>query len=75
MWLAGGENGTTAFDIDAVWQLSVNGVIAAGSNAASGVWAKVPATGGMGGGRTGLAGTVLPPIGTVRSFAPHYNQS
>ncbi|KAG9040174.1 hypothetical protein FRB95_000103 [Tulasnella sp. JGI-2019a] len=69
LWIAGGVNATDAFPLGEVWQLDINGVIAAGSNAASGSWSKVLNNAQSAGipqrARYGAAGTAIPPVGNA----------
>ncbi|KAG8902345.1 hypothetical protein FRB99_004559, partial [Tulasnella sp. 403] len=67
MWFAGGENSTSAFTFDDVWQLDMTGVIAAGSVVASGTWSKVQTSAGDPTAMTryGITGAVIPPVGNT----------
>ncbi|KAG8865277.1 hypothetical protein FRB96_000167 [Tulasnella sp. 330] len=69
LWIAGGVNATGAFPLGEVWQLDVTGVVAAGSNAASGSWSQVQNNAQSAGipqsARYGAAGTAVPPVGNA----------
>ncbi|KAG8966018.1 hypothetical protein FRC03_012661 [Tulasnella sp. 419] len=64
LWVTGGQNQTSAYPFDDIWQVSITGLIAAGSNTATGVWTKVPTSptdpNKPQNPRIGLAGTIVP---------------